>query len=686
MIDRRRKLPALRVGSAVVPARNRAAPTPVYLARAGAALDGVYRSDHGDGNSGARLKWLFSTCLAAAVGVCAIGFAIYGSMDHKDANGVLASFERVRREALQPQPNVQRRGRELRAAGRKTDLMQASTRGLSTKHIIHDTLRQQKESRQFITIKPYARVVARLATRPPPNTDLIPSFNPFILYANTEPVGGAKDRSGKSADELRVAIKVLELVGGFLPAEDGQELRPHEVATLVAQMGEENNGPSMRTSFAGAGTVAAISSLSANRFKLPKLGTQRIPPRTSILVKNVMEAEADDGSEEQETRIVKVRKGDTLIGLLRRTGAESWQARAIVEAAKSTLGEASLEIGEELHLSLVPSPTKQYGLEPVRVSLFGGGQRHKFTVIRNDAGDYVASRNAVTSIIARMLRQSTTTRRASLYKSIYHASLVHKLPPEMIMRVLRIHAYDTDFKRRVGPGDSFEIFFDMEDDGKGGEGNPSELLYTSITVGGESRRFYRYRSPSGVVDFYDENGSSAKKFLMRKPVKGGTVRFTSGFGYRIHPLLRRRKMHTGVDWAAKPGTPILAAGDAVVEAAGRKGGYGNYIRLRHANGYKTTYSHMRRIEKGVVKGIKVQQGQVIGYVGSTGLSSGPHLHFEVLVNNRHVDPMRIHVPRGQQLQGKQLAEFQKARIRIGELMRKSPVTTRVAQIDSADVQ
>ena len=163
---------------------------------------------------------------------------------------------------------------------------------------------------------------------------------------------------------------------------------------------------------------------------------------------------------------------------------------------------------------------------------------------------------------------------------------------------------------------------------------------------------------------------------MRNPVKGG--RYTSGFGPRIHPLLGIARMHTGVDWAAPPGTPILAAGDGTVEAVGQQGGYGNYIRIRHANGFSTGYGHLSRYADGLEPGINVKQGQVIGYVGSTGLSTGPHCHYEILVNNQFVNPMTIQVPRGLQLTGRQLAEFQKERRRVDALMQMDPVTTRVA--------
>jgi murein DD-endopeptidase MepM/ murein hydrolase activator NlpD len=281
--------------------------------------------------------------------------------------------------------------------------------------------------------------------------------------------------------------------------------------------------------------------------------------------------------------------------------------------------------------------------------------------------------------------------RATLYQSFYHAALTQHIPAETILKLLRVHSYDVDFKQKVKSGDSLDVFFDVpsdadthdadtrdagnrEGDDQDGMG---ELLYTSMTVDGHTRSFWRFRTPDGVVDYYDEQGNSAKKFLMRNPVKGG--RYTSGFGPRVHPLLGITRMHTGVDWAAPVGTPILAGADGTIERVGRQGGYGNYVRIRHTNGFSTAYGHMSRYADGLEPGMSVKQGQVIGYVGSTGFSTGPHCHYEILVNNKFVNPMTIQVPRGLQLTGRQLASFQKERNRIDELRALDPVTARVAQ-------
>jgi murein DD-endopeptidase MepM/ murein hydrolase activator NlpD len=270
---------------------------------------------------------------------------------------------------------------------------------------------------------------------------------------------------------------------------------------------------------------------------------------------------------------------------------------------------------------------------------------------------------------------------SSLYASLYQAALSQGVPPETIEQVLRILAYEADFRRKARNTDTVEFFFDLKDEDKGAEGAPGELLYTALTSGGENQRYYRFRTPDGHVDYYDEYGSNSKKFLLRRPLRTDVdVRLASGFGFRFHPLLNARKMHTGVDWATAMGTPIIAGGTGVIEEVGPKGQYGNYIRIRHANGYQTAYGHMSRFAQGIREGVKVRQGQVIGYVGNTGFSTGPHVHYEVLVNNRWVDPLSIQVPQERKLTGRQLADFQKERARLDDLMRRPPV--RVAQIDA----
>ena len=401
--------------------------------------------------------------------------------------------------------------------------------------------------------------------------------------------------------------------------------------------------------------------------------TSSIAEATTVLHRTTSKSELDDPSlDRSEIRVVRVGKPMALIGILRRMGATSWQSRAMVEAATTVVPEKILPRGHEVRVRLVPHAER---LEPEAFAIFGPLNQHLVTVKRSDDGAFVADAKFDPRILmTSQTFQSADASDASLYASIYYAALMQNLPPDEIMKILRIHAYETDFRRRVRDGDQLELFYELKQQSDGSH-KPGELLYAAITSGGDKTKFWRFRSQDGAVEYYDEAGENSKKFLMRKPVRSPTVRLTSGFGYRRHPLLGTRRMHTGVDWAAKTGTPILAAGRGVVEVAKRRGANGNYVRIKHANGYQTAYSHMHRFGPGIRPKKKVRQGQVIGYVGSTGLSSGPHLHYEILVNKRFVNPLKIRVPRARKLRRKELAAYKRERQRIERLLRRSPVKT-----------
>jgi murein DD-endopeptidase MepM/ murein hydrolase activator NlpD len=215
------------------------------------------------------------------------------------------------------------------------------------------------------------------------------------------------------------------------------------------------------------------------------------------------------------------------------------------------------------------------------------------------------------------------------------------------------------------------------EDADGKATDKSELLYVNAKFGDNETRFYRFQNPEdNSVDYFDENGKSIRQFLLRNPVPNG--RMTSGFGMRRHPVLKFSRMHTGTDWAAPRGTPIIATGNGIVEKAGWASGYGNQTLLRHANGYVSSYNHQSAIAKGVTEGSKVRQGQVIGYVGSTGLSTGAHLHYELIVNGTKVDAMKVRLPGGKSLSGVALARFSDERKRIDNLLNIEEKSNQVA--------
>jgi murein DD-endopeptidase MepM/ murein hydrolase activator NlpD len=246
-------------------------------------------------------------------------------------------------------------------------------------------------------------------------------------------------------------------------------------------------------------------------------------------------------------------------------------------------------------------------------------------------------------------------------------------------QLVKMLATDVDLQARLSQSDKIDAFFSLPDDPEKPDGE-SQLLYVAANFSGTTRKFYRYQAPDGAVDYFNEDGKSAKQFLLRNPVPNGV--FRSPFGMRRHPILGYSRMHTGVDWAAPRGTPIIASGNGVVEKAGWTNGYGNQTLIRHANGYVSSYSHQNAIARGVSAGQRVRQGQVIGFVGSTGLSTGPHLHYELIVNGTKVDPLRIRLPDNKALQGKELEAFKQERDRIDTLLNNDDADTKVASSGS----
>jgi murein DD-endopeptidase MepM/ murein hydrolase activator NlpD len=661
-----------------------------YRGRTNGFFKDIYDAEQSDGPHGGRFRWMVSSCLAATIGAVAILVVIYGSADKNGADdGLLPTLIKMGDGAVvSPAVPTMKNAEGLKWVIPKSDRMQLTTGALSTRYIIHESTKSRRDGREYLRQKPYARIVARLAAVPSNYSDVIPPFNPFKLYASTRPVSSNIDpdeNAGSGLTRSDVSVKVVELLGGILPGEDGQELDAQEVQDIVERTADRQNSASPLGPAADAGVP--LDGVPTGKAELPPAATaqdraaadataaDQQPNTTSIVKAAETPEDADADLEGGEVKLVKVGRNDTLAKILGDAGADPWQARAMIDAAHNIFPESALVPGQEIRITLVPSLTQANKSEPARYSVLSDGHDHIVTVTRSAAGEFVASAKPLfQEELQKSSGDSEGAQASTLYASVYHAGLVQSLPPETIGQVLRVHAFDTDFRRRVRPGDSVELFFDMKDE-QSTDGNPGELLYTAITSGGAPFRFYRYRTPDGVVDYYDDEGNNSKKFLMRKPVRGDDVRLTSGFGVRYHPLLNTRKMHTGVDWACADGTPVLASGTGVIEEVGHKGYYGNYIRIRHANGYHTAYGHMHRFAAGVETGTKVRQGQVIGYVGSTGLSSGPHLHFEVLVNSRFVDPMSIQVPRERKLDGKDLADFQKERARIDDLMHRAPVMT-----------
>ncbi len=667
MVDRRRYAPHARLGAAAGAERPQGLPT-LYRGRAASSFKDLYETDHAEQQHGGRFRWLVSTCLAGTVGAISIFAVIYGSADRAKTSFMPI----VGADVSSTNPTSWHSSDGLKWATPKSDRMPTTMGAVTVRYLIKESLKQQRGGREYIHAKPYVRIVGHLAPVPQNYATLIPSFNPLKLY-NNEPTATDQATDTSAADQGVVAVNVVELLGGILPVEDNQTLEDAEVIQhVIAAKEAEAEAEKIRE-----GAEADANRGTDDEQPVGEAEKNAVPPNTTVLTKATEAAEDTLADlEGRETVVVNVGDNDSLTKILVRSGADNWQARAMVEAARNIFPETALAPGQEVRITLVPSLTQKNRKEPARFSVFSGGHDHMVSVMRNSAGEFVASRSSAIEdeLASAGLNDADRASTSSIYASVYYAGLLQHVPQEEIWTIMKIHAAETDFRRRLTSGDAVEFFFDMKDDA-GPDSEPGELLYTAITSGGDTYRFYRFRTPDGVVDYYDERGSNSRKFLMRRPVRGENVRLTSGFGLRFHPLLNEKRMHTGVDWATSTGTPVIAAGSGIIEEAGRKGQYGNYVRIRHPNGYQTAYGHMLRIRKGMAPGVKVRQGEIIGYVGSTGLASGPHLHFEVLINSRFVDPLKIQMPHERELSGRVLADFQKERTRIDDLRHLAPVMT-----------
>lgn len=641
----------------------------------------LYLTDRAEGRRGGGFRWFFSTCLAATVGAVAIAAVIFGSMEARDTRGDM--LDALRRQ-LQPIPTPARRAPAPVEAGLawalpKVDKLHTTTGAVATKYIVHESIEQKRGNRSYTQKKPYARIVVRLAAVTPDQATEIPRLDPAKLLAG--PAGSGEtdaDRDGAKPVGGEVTVRHVELVGTILPGDDGQELDGQEVAEIVRRASGATLGADdalIRPTFQPEGAAAAAE---AGQRRAQVRTPEPLAPNTSVLEKSVLDSDdpADDAETEGRRTKVKLTRGETLGALLRRNGADAWLARSFVEAARQVQADGQLTPDLDIELSLLPSLTQAGKVEPTRITVTTETGEHRLTIYRNPAGELVAS----TTPVETGRKGQTDMQAATLYASLYHGALAQGIPPDTIEQILRVHVPETDFRRRARGSDSVELFFDLKDEEKGAESAPGDLLFTSMSVAGEPRRYWRFRTPDGVVDYYDANGANSRRFLMKRPFRGEEVKFNNGFGMRHHPLLGGLRMHTGIDYAGPINTPILAAGSGVIEEARFKGQNGNYVRIRHANGYQTTYSHLNRFASGTREGARVVQGQVLGYLGSTGLSTGPHLHFEVLIGNRFVDPMKLPDQRERRLAGKQLSDFHRERRRIDDLMRRLPV--RVVQTEA----
>jgi murein DD-endopeptidase MepM/ murein hydrolase activator NlpD len=599
------------------------------------------------------VRWLSGTILTGLCGAVLMGGAVFAALNGEAP----ASPERVESTTLRNGNN--------RATARKTDRLPPVTEANGARQVIRTTTMIRVGDREVPRVKPMTRISSNLALSTTELTANLPRFNPQRAFASADSDTVAAEERPEAAPDAEVSFVTRDLasvmprmrVAAAVPLEDVLR-KVREAANWTDQAPARyilaSNAPS-------GGMPYAVPDLQAD----PYTPFEAIVTEENITMLPKTAAQATGGNPWNE-RVIQIKKGDTLGAVLREQGATPEEIKAIAAVLGIRASDGNLREGQKLRILLSPVKGTQR-LQPMRVMIVSDQNNIEAVAALSDMGRYVNV--DVQSAEARTAEAQDDDddddgSGVRLYQSIYETALRNRVPRSVIEELIKVYSYDVDFQRKARAGDSLEVLFAGDDE----NADPrADVLFASLKVGGETKKYYRYVSPDdGIVDYYDETGKSAKKFLVRKPVTEAIMR--SGFGSRKHPILGYTKMHTGVDWAAPLGTPIYAAGNGAIEKAGWESGYGKYIRIKHNYGYETAYGHMTAFARGIEPGVKVHQGQLIGYVGSTGQSTGPHVHYEIIVNGRMVDPMRIKLPRGRVLEGAMLATFERERDKVDGMM------------------
>jgi len=378
---------------------------------------------------------------------------------------------------------------------------------------------------------------------------------------------------------------------------------------------------------------------------------------TIDLMRHDLYLETND-SPDVDIKTIKVNSGESLGPLLQKNGLDGQQAYKVTEAFSTVYQPRNVRVGQTFGLHFTNGTLEHLTFKP---------SVEKTVFVDRLGEDYTARE------VAAEFKYETLLVSSQISNSLYVDATRLGAPDKVVAQFANIYEYSVDFQRDIQPGDEFELFFEVARDHKGEIIKAGDLLYTSFSPRGKKTDYYLYKDAKGRENFYDSQGKTAKRKLRATPING--ARLSSSFGRRKHPILGYRKMHTGVDFAAPRGTPILAAGSGTVERANRYGGYGNYIRIRHTDGYKTAYAHLKNFARGVKAGKYVKQDQVIGYVGTTGRSTGPHLHYEVIHHGKKINPRRLSQLSGKPLKKSEMGGFKKRRAEIDTLRTHSEKIT-----------
>jgi murein DD-endopeptidase MepM/ murein hydrolase activator NlpD len=619
------------------------------------------------------LRWLSGTFLTGITSSILMGVALFAALDGRQQLAIPAEAFAALGVSNQTSKTGETAKRGERVLEPSIVAKPADKKIMEISTMTHDG------EKEVVRRQPFAHVKMALAANHATSEDY-PRFDPLAIFSTNGKDAAPASRMGTiygSDVESEVALQTDAFPTGGSALDYADQMSIEEVEENV-----RTNGSVLTD---GSTQVASLYYLDPQRFASDSSGIDLLQGLTARVVEENMSVSNFDTLTPDDTEyaddVIPVRRASDIDQVMTTAGYTKAQADDLSSYLERQLGSRELAEGDVLRICI-----SQKGKEAsiVRASVYSGG-RHVTTAALDDSGRFVSGAeppvlDAVATAFDDDGRPTIIAGRdlPRVYDGIYRAALSYGMGTDMTAEIIRILASNVDFQAQLRPTDSLEAFFSVTDQ-NGAATEDSEILFLNAKFGDTDTRVYRFQNgEDDSVDYYDEDGKSIRQFLLRNPVPNGT--FRSGFGMRRHPILGFSRMHTGVDWAAPRGTPIIAAGNGTVEKAGwDSGGFGNQTLIRHANGYVSSYNHQSAIAKGVKPGAKVRQGQVIGFVGTTGLSTGPHLHYEMIVNGNKVDPLKIRLPGGKSLKGKALAQFEIERKRIDDLLGRGEGSTEVAE-------
>jgi murein DD-endopeptidase MepM/ murein hydrolase activator NlpD len=603
-------------------------------------------------------RWLSGTFLTGLTSSVLMGVALFAALDG--------------REQLATPPEIARIVAGAHEAGSgekaKTDRLsppRAVAKARDKRRMEVSTVTKVGD-RDVVRMVPFIEIKMALAAGHTTNRSY-PPFSPREIFAEdgAEQTATTGQIYGAKVDS-EVSLKSIDFPIDTANFDENTGLSTDEVEKVVRTAGAGLTDGDVR--------VEALHYINPQRFGdseslangplAAQLGVHIVQENVSIAQKDA-DADSSEGFAED---LIPFTEDKDIAQAFVDSGYAEEDAKGMADAIAKLLDTSTLKAGSVLRVGV---ETRKGESHIVRTSVYDH-TRHLLTIALDDRQQYVpADEPEPDPDIATAFDASPPVAvrgdLPTIYDGVYRTAYSYGMSEDMTRQLIKIMAPDVDYQSRLSPADRITVLFSRpEDDGTASD--ESELLYASATFAGTTHTYYRFQMKNGSVDYFDQDGKSARQFLFRNPAPG--ARISRGFGMERHPILGIMRMHTGVDYATRRGTPILAAGNGVVEKVGWASGYGKETVIRHANGYETLYAHQSAFASGIEPGDHVRQGQVIGYVGSTGLSTGPHVHFEIRINDRPVDPLRVRLPVGHSLKDKELVAFKKERDRIDALLKE----------------